>query len=103
MSSEKTQKKLPSAEEINAYLEQSAARTKLRLPLAKGAAGVIGREVGSAQPVLGGKTKALRTLSMGAGDTKAITPASHADAPSVTATDATERDAWRPFSSDGEG
>jgi hypothetical protein len=37
MSSEhKPPKPMPSAAEINAYLEQSAARTKMRLPLAKG-------------------------------------------------------------------
>ncbi|HWO11957.1 MAG TPA: hypothetical protein VNN80_20830 [Polyangiaceae bacterium] len=37
MSSEpKSPKPMPSAAEINAYLERSAARTRLRLPLAKG-------------------------------------------------------------------
>src|SRR6188508_827320 len=36
----KPPKPMPSADEINAYVELSAARTKLRLPLAKGAARV---------------------------------------------------------------
>jgi hypothetical protein len=34
MSSDDTKKPMPSAEEISAYLEASAARTKKRLPLA---------------------------------------------------------------------
>jgi hypothetical protein len=34
----KSPKPVPSVAELNAYLEKSAARTKLRLPLAKGAA-----------------------------------------------------------------
>src|SRR4051794_6041050 len=37
----KPPKPMPSAAEINAYLEQSAARTRMRLPLAKGAAAVV--------------------------------------------------------------
>jgi hypothetical protein len=36
MSEPKSPKPMPSVAEINAYLEQSAARTKMRLPLAKG-------------------------------------------------------------------
>lgn len=39
MPPEDDQRRLPSVEEINAYLEQSAARTKKRLPLALGSAG----------------------------------------------------------------
>lgn len=39
MPPEDDKRPLPSVEEINAYLEQSAARTKKRLPLALGSAG----------------------------------------------------------------
>jgi hypothetical protein len=133
MSSEKSQKSLPSAEEINAYLELSAARTKLRLPLAKGAAAVVpgpGPASGAAGstepdggnrpsdsngpthpsaplpaagtaralPVQGEKTRALRTLSSGASATNATRPTA-----ATTPADAAEDDAWRPFSSDGDG
>jgi hypothetical protein len=104
MSSEKSQKSMPSVEEINAYLEQSAARTRLRLPLAKGAAAVVVRGVGGAGdannptpsstpnaapragasralPVQGAKTAAARSPSQGVGARKETARAIDAEAP----------------------
>jgi len=46
MSAEDDPKRIPSAEEINAYLELSAARTKKRLPLALGSIGAPKRPGG---------------------------------------------------------
>ncbi|HKO91685.1 MAG TPA: hypothetical protein VJU61_11055 [Polyangiaceae bacterium] len=46
MSAEDDTKRPPSAEEINAYLELSAARTKKRLPLALGSIGAPKRPGG---------------------------------------------------------
>jgi len=46
MSAEDDTKRIPSAEEINAYLELSAARTKKRLPLALGSIGAPKRPGG---------------------------------------------------------
>jgi hypothetical protein len=46
MSAEDDSKRIPSAEEINAYLELSAARTKKRLPLALGSIGAPKRPGG---------------------------------------------------------
>jgi hypothetical protein len=73
MSSEpKPPKPLPSAAEINAYVERSAARTRMRLPLAKGNALPVNASpepsaappaAGRALPVRG---KALPTQSKGA-------------------------------------
>lgn len=46
MSAEDDSKRIPSAEEINAYLELSAARTKKRLTLALGSIGAPKRPGG---------------------------------------------------------
>jgi hypothetical protein len=49
MSAEDDSKRIPSAEEINAYLELSAARTKKRLTLALGSIGAPKRPGGDRQ------------------------------------------------------
>jgi hypothetical protein len=110
----KPRKPVPSAAEINAYLELSAARTKLHLPLAKGAA-LVGQARpasaadGSGAPSAAAKatptlplqtTKKLPTQSSGSAASRpqGAPPA----APSETDADASSSDAWRPFSTDEE-
>lgn len=78
-------KPLPSAEEIQAYLERSSARTKKRLTLAAGNA----RPVEKAAPL-------DRKLPVGRAAAAPPPPASPA-APTSEADTAT---AWQPFSSD---
>jgi hypothetical protein len=119
----KPPKPMPSAAEINAYLEKSAARTRMRLPLAKGAALLVGsaatapsvahalpnekalppeNTASRALPLRG--VKKLRTQpSSGSSATRppkgppaASTPTPNADAP------AEDDDAWRPFSPDDD-
>jgi hypothetical protein len=89
----KPPKPLPSAEEIQAYVEQSAARTKKRLTLA----------AGNARPEPAA-ARAARKLPTGGASAKTIaktteTAPSPAEAvPGAEATDAS----WRPFTDDDE-
>jgi hypothetical protein len=48
---QKPPKPMPSVAEINAYLERSAARTKMHLPLAKGNAAVVAPPLAPLAPV----------------------------------------------------
>lgn len=88
-------KPLPSAEEIQAYVELSAARTRKRLTLASGNARPIGAAV-----------KTDRKLPIGA--PAAVRPAAGAPAaaPAPTApakeADAEAGAAWQPFPTDDE-
>lgn len=59
----KSSKPMPSADEINAYLELSAARTKLRLPLAKGNALPVAASTAAA-PAAPADKSAQRTLPL---------------------------------------
>lgn len=91
----KPSKPMPSADEINAYLEASAARTKLRLPLAKGST-----PPGSAAPAAAGG--AARALPVSNG--KKL-PTRREEAPTAPGTDGSEAargEVWRPFSPDEE-
>jgi hypothetical protein len=96
----KSPKPMPSAAEINAYLEQSAARTKLRLPLAKGAA-VVQR--GAAAPAAAAPAAAPAPVAQSA--KKLPTQPSGPVAGPVKAAPAADvpaDEAWRPFSSDDD-
>jgi hypothetical protein len=97
----KPPKPIPSAEEINAYLEQSAARTKLRLPLAAGAA-----RVGAAPPAGpdGVEQSEKRPLPISASKklpTRQEQP-SRAGASHSSPSEVGPGEVWRPFSNDGE-
>jgi hypothetical protein len=87
-------KPLPSAEEIQAYVELSAARTKKRLTLASGNARPIGAAVPAVTPV-----KTDRKLPIGSA---AAAPASPAPAPAASPkeADAQAGAAWQPFPTD---
>ena len=92
----KPNKPMPSAAEINAYLEQSAARTRMRLPLAKGAAAVV-------PPKAPAPDASVDPAPSRAGVTRALPlqgkkPASAPEAePRAGAADA-----WRPFGNDDD-
>jgi hypothetical protein len=94
----KPPKPMPSADEINAYLELSAARTKLRLPLAKGAARV-GTPPDAGQPARADGEKTPPPIS---GSKKLPTrqeqPSRTAPAPADG--EANGGELWRPFPSD---
>ncbi|MEY4547168.1 MAG: hypothetical protein RL685_3363 [Pseudomonadota bacterium] len=85
-------KPLPSAEEIQAYVELSAARTKKRLTLASGNARPIGAAV---TPVTTAKTD--RKLPVGSA---AAAPAAPAPAASTKEADAEAGAGWQPFPTD---
>jgi hypothetical protein len=98
----KPPKPMPSAEEINAYLEQSAARTKLRLPLAAGAARVGAAPAAGPDGV---EQREKRPLPLGASkklQTRQEQP-SRADDARSSPTETGPAEVWRPFSNDGEG
>lgn len=97
MSSEsKPNKPMPSVAEINAYLEQSAARTRMRLPLAKGAAAVVPPMAGTPPPAAPlPRPSASRALPLqGAPKPAPLAAAQRGAAP--------ETGEWRPFGSDDE-
>jgi len=87
MSDNKPTKPMPSAAEINAYLEQSAARTRKRLPLAKNpvAKDPVAKDASRALPLQ--ESKKLPTSTEG--------PAAEPASPSAES-------GWRPFSRDDE-
>ena len=92
MSSEpKSPKPMPSVAEINAYLEQSAARTRMRLPLAKGNA----LPVGAASPAPA--AAALRGLPVRGKALPTERAATGATAPSEP-----PPEGWTPFSDEPE-
>lgn len=87
MSSEpKSPKPAPSAAEINAYLEQSAARTRMRLPLAKGNA----LPVNTSPAATAAPAAAARTLPV---KSKTLPTQSAAASAASSEPDAT----WTPF------
>jgi hypothetical protein len=108
----KPPKPMPSAAEIQAYLERSAARSKLHLPLAKGAAAVMAppaRQPSHATPPASTTARALPLK----GTKKLPTRPREADAAEVAAPPApegvgkpepgeAEGSTWRPYSSDDE-
>ena len=87
MSSEpKSPKPVPSAAEINAYLEQSAARTRMRLPLAKGnALPVNANPEVTATATAGGRTLPVRSKTLPTQSAAANAPSGEPDA------------TWTPF------
>jgi hypothetical protein len=105
----KSTKPMPSVAEINAYLEQSAARTRMRLPLAKGAVVVPPKPAGAAPPAAPARTATSRALPLQSGSKlqgssqlhgSEPKPAPSADAePSAQPADP---GAWRPFATDDE-
>ncbi len=91
---------MPSPAEINAYLEQSAARTKLRLPLAKGAAlGLPVPEVStaSAAPAEKNTSRALPVQGAKARSAEPV-PGSAVAAPPEGAA----AEGWSPFTPDSD-
>ena len=97
MSENKPPKPMPSPAEINAYLEQSAARTRMRLPLAKGnAVPMAPKEPGAeAAPA---PREASRALPLQGGKKLPTKGVANAPAPPAPAGDG----AWRPFSTDDD-
>lgn len=101
----KAPKPIPSADEINAYLEASAARTRLRLPLAKGNALTDAAAVTStpekvlqrALPVSG--SKKLPTQREQPRPSSGAAPGKSEKADAESSPEAV----WQPFSSDGDG
>src|SRR5688572_28258082 len=94
----KPPKPMPSADEINAYLELSAARTKLRLPLAKGAARVsTPRDADQPAGAIGEKGP-LQISASKKLPTRQEQPSGTALAPADG--EANGAEAWRPFPSD---
>ena len=94
----KPPKPMPSADEINAYLELSAARTKLRLPLAKGAARV-GAPPDAGQPAgASGEKNAAPISASKKLPTRQEQPSRTAPAPADA--EAKGAEVWRPFPSD---
>jgi len=107
MTEPKSPKPMPSAAVINAYLEESAARTRMRLPLAKGNAAVAPRANTAADASApapdasaSGKGKA-RELPL-QGSQKLAPRAPLATAPAGAGEPAASDAAWRPFSTDDE-
>jgi hypothetical protein len=103
----KPPKPMPSAAEINAYLELSAARSKLHLPLAKGAAAVMTAPAQAVQPApaAGVGARALPLKGAKKLPTQQREPADDAAAPPPapgTEPGEAEGSAWRPYSSDDE-
>lgn len=94
MSENKPPKPMPSPAEINAYLEQSAARTRMRLPLAKGNAAPMAAKEPSAAATPAPR-EASRALPLQGG--KKLPTKGTANAPTA-ASDA----AWQPFEADDD-
>lgn len=93
MSSEpKSPKPMPSAAEINAYVERSAARTKMRLPLAKGNAAPVGASPAAADAAAPAAGRALPVRSKNL----PTQPAAADDAPGEPGA------AWTPFGDDSK-
>jgi hypothetical protein len=97
----KPTKPMPSPAEINAYLELSAARTRMRLPLAKGAAAVIEPKGAAPAPAAALPSSAVPRA---AGSRALPLQGSKKPAPAEAAPHATpgEPGAWSPFASDDE-
>lgn len=96
----KPNKPMPSVAEINAYLEQSAARTRLRLPLAKGAAAVVPPKASAALAPPAAATPAPSR----AGLTRAL-PLQGKQAPPPEKEPRQGQgtgDSWRPFGNDDD-
>jgi hypothetical protein len=85
---------MPSVAEINAYLELSAARTRMRLPLAKGAMIVPPKAAPPAPAATAPGSNTSRALPLQSSK-KAPSPAE----PSAPAAEPGE---WRPFGGDDE-
>jgi hypothetical protein len=95
----KPPKPMPSADEINAYLELSAARTKLRLPLAKGAARVDAAP--AAAPAASEKLE-KRELPISKKLPTQHEPVRRDDRAHAGGSEAGPGAVWRPFASDDE-
>jgi len=104
----KPQKPMPSADEINAYLEASAARTKLRLPLAKGNALAVApspapnpaeKSQQRALPVSGSKKLPTGREEVRRAEGDGGAPQSNTE---KSGADASSGEAWRPFSDDDD-
>jgi hypothetical protein len=94
----KPNKPMPSPAEINAYLEQSAARTKMRLPLAKGAALGLPAPTSSNAGAAPAEKSGSRALPVQGAKPRAAEPvASPVDAESPAGSGAA---GWSPFTPD---
>lgn len=111
MTETKSPKPMPSAAVINAYLEESAARTRMRLPLAKGNAAVVmpantapdATAPATAANASGkGKARPLPLQGSTAPTASAAAGAAGAAAPPVAGSPVASDAAWRPFSADDE-
>ena len=80
---------MPSAAEIQAYLDRSAARTKKRLPLAMGKSDRV-------------EAVAARTLEVIQGAPRMGKPVAGAEPEQQAAQDGEEEATWRPFDADAE-
>lgn len=100
MSSEdKPQKPLPSPDEINAYLELSAARTRKRLPLAFGKSGASGTPGSSRGLPVAEKSPATPSGALPVAAAKPRAPVVPAGAASTTRSE----DTWQPFEDEDGG
>jgi hypothetical protein len=91
----KPTKPMPSPAEINAYLELSAARTRKRLPLAKGAAAMV-EPKGPSEAPAPPRAAASRALPLqGSQKAAPAEPAGGAAPPG-------EPGGWSPFANDDE-
>ena len=95
-SDDKPQKPLPSAEELNAYLELSAARTKKRLTLAAGNA------VPMKAPAKLERSLRVADGELGKSGGVAPAPPGKGQASGDTSGAKSTEPAWRPFSSEDE-
>ena len=104
----KPQKPMPSADEINAYLEASAARTKLRLPLAKGNALAVApsttpdaaeKSQQRALPVSGSKKLPTGREGPRRAEGDGGAPESNTE---KSGADTSEGGAWQPFSNEDD-
>jgi len=104
VSSDSKPKPLPSAAVINAYLEESAARTRMRLPIAKLAVPPPATPEATRPPLQ--KSKALpttRATAAAAPPVPAIPGKDVGAAPGATPDETSGAEAgWRPFGADEE-
>ena len=97
--SPKPPKPLPSAEEIQAYVELSAARTKKRLTLASGNARPTGTAAKTERKLPVGKLP-VGELPVGGAAARPKDPAAPPAGTATTEADAADGAAWQPFSND---
>lgn len=107
MTEPKSPKPMPSAAVINAYLEESAARTRMRLPLAKGNAAVAplanpASDASAPAPDANASDKSKTRELQLQGEKKLALRAPAASAPAAAGEPAASDAVWRPFSTDDD-